>query len=65
MKPNQSNVERFYSWMLSINNKFLHDNEKMCNAFHIVALNDIEVVEPVIVKPNQIWNLKEQKENGS
>ena len=51
MKPNQTNVERFYSWMLSINNKFLYDNEKMCNAFHIVALNDIEVVEPVIVKP--------------
>ena len=51
MKPNQTNVERFYSWMLSINNKFFHDNDQMVKAFHIVALNDIEVVEPVIVKP--------------
>ena len=48
----QTNVERFYEWMLSINNKFLHDNNKMCRAFHIVALNDIEVVDYEIVKPN-------------
>ena len=51
MKTEQTNVERFYQWMLSINNEFLHDNNKMVKAFHIVALNDIEVVEPVIVKP--------------
>lgn len=45
----QTNVERFYEWMEAINNNFLYDNEKMCNAFRIVALNDIEVVDPVIV----------------
>jgi len=51
----QSNVERFYLWMKSINNKFLHDNNRMISAFHIVAMqdvNDIEVVNPVIVKTN-------------
>jgi len=51
----QTNVERFYEWMLSINNKFLHDNNKMCRAFHIVAMrdvNDIEVIEPIIVTSN-------------
>lgn len=51
----QTNVERFYEWMLSINNKFLHDHNQMTSAFHIVALcdvNDIEVIEPVILKPN-------------
>lgn len=55
MKVKQTNVERFYSWMESINNQFLHDHEQMVNAFHIVALcdvNDIEVIEPVIVTPN-------------
>jgi len=54
MKVKQSNVERFYSWMESINNQFLHDHEQMVNAFHIVALcdvNDIEVIDPVIVQP--------------
>jgi len=51
----QTNVERFYEWMLSINNKFLHDNNKMCRAFHIVAMrdaNDIEVVDYEIIKAN-------------
>jgi len=56
MKVKQSNVERFYSWMESINNQFLHDQQRMSRAFHIVALsdkdvNDIEVIEPVIVQP--------------
>lgn len=49
----QSNVERFYEWMKSINSIFLHDNNKMVNAFRIVALsdvNDIEVVDFEIVK---------------
>lgn len=51
----QTNVERFYEWMQSINNKFLHDNNQMVKAFHIVAMcdvNDIEVIEPIIVTPN-------------
>jgi len=50
----QTNVERFYEWMQRINNQFLHENERMVNAFRIVALNDvndIEVIDPVIVKP--------------
>ena len=50
----QSNVERFYQWMESMNNAFIHNNERMVNAFRIVALNDvndIEVVDPVIVEP--------------
>lgn len=50
----QSNVERFYKWMKSMNNQFLHNNERMVNAFRIVALNDvndIEVVGPEIVEP--------------
>jgi len=57
MKVKQSNVERFYQWMKSMNNQFLHDNNRMTRAFHIVALcdkdvNDIEIVEPVIITPN-------------
>lgn len=55
MKINQTNVERFYQWMLSINNKFLHDHNQMVNAFHKVALCDInyiEVIEPIIITPN-------------
>jgi len=50
-----SNVERFYLWMKAMNNQFLHDNNRMISAFHIVAMqdvNDIEVVEPLIVKNN-------------
>ena len=50
----QSNVERFYQWMKSMNNAFLHDNERMVNAFRIVALcdvNDIEVIDFEIVNP--------------
>ena len=50
----QSNVERFYQWMESMNNAFIHDHNRMVNAFRIVALNDvndIEVVDPVIVEP--------------
>ena len=58
----QSNVERFYQWMKSMNNAFLYDHNRMVNAFRIVALNDvndIEVIDPVIVEPikNQLWNL--------
>lgn len=51
----QSNVERFYEWMKMINNKFLYDNSMMVNAFNIVSLqdiNDIEVIEWEIVKPD-------------
>jgi len=51
----QTNVERFYEWMLSINNKFLHDQQRMARAFHIVAMrdvNDIEVVDYEIIKSN-------------
>jgi len=40
-----SNVERFYLWMKAMNNQFLHDNNRMTNAFRIVAMNDT-------VKPN-------------
>ena len=50
----QSNVERFYQWMKSMNNQFLHNNERMVNAFRIVALNDvndIEVIDHEIVEP--------------
>lgn len=34
-----SNVERFYEWMKMIENNYLHDNERMVNAFRIVSLN--------------------------
>lgn len=34
-----SNVERFYEWMKMIKNNYLHDNERMVNAFRIVSLN--------------------------
>ncbi len=50
----QTNVERFYQWMKSMNNAFLYDNERMVNAFRIVALcdvNDIEVIDYEIVNP--------------
>lgn len=50
----QSNVERFYEWMESLGNVFIHENERMVNAFRIVALNDvndIEVFDPEIVEP--------------
>jgi len=35
----ESNVERFYEWMKRIKNVYLHDNERMVNAFRIVSLN--------------------------
>ena len=50
----QTNVERFYQWMKSMNNVFLSNHERMVNAFRIVALNDvndIEVADPTIVEP--------------
>lgn len=51
----QTNVERFYQWMKEMNNAFLHDHNRMVNAFRIVALedvNDIEVNDFEIVKAN-------------
>jgi hypothetical protein len=30
-------VEKFYEWMLRINNVYLYDNDQMIKAFHIVA----------------------------
>ena len=47
----QENLERFYEWMKSVQNKYIGDNVKMQRAFEIVALNDIEVVGYEIVKP--------------
>lgn len=37
MKPQETNVERFYRWMKSMNNIYLGDRERMVKAFHIVA----------------------------
>lgn len=34
-----SNTERFYEWLKMCGNIYLHDNEKIQRAFHIVALN--------------------------
>lgn len=34
-----SNTERFYEWLKMCNNIYLHDNEKITKAFHIVMLN--------------------------
>lgn len=35
-----SNTERFYEWLKMCGNIYLHDNEKITRAFHIVALNN-------------------------
>lgn len=37
MKPQESNVERFYRWMKKMGNIYLDDNERMVEAFRIVA----------------------------
>ncbi len=34
-----TNTEKFYEWMLKINNKYLYDNVRMVRAFHIIANN--------------------------
>lgn len=34
-----TNTERFYEWLKMCGNIYLHDNEKIQRAFHIVALN--------------------------
>ena len=35
----ETNVERFYTWMLKINSIHLADNAKMAAAFHKIAIN--------------------------
>lgn len=49
---NQTNVERFYEWLQRCGNVYLNDHSRVVRAFHIVALNDIEVIGCEIVKPN-------------
>ncbi len=40
----KTNVEKFYEWMLKINNIYLNDNEQITKAFHIVATHKINRV---------------------
>lgn len=29
-------IEKFHEWMVKIGNKYLCDNERMCNAYNII-----------------------------
>ena len=39
MKNKETNVERFYEWLVKCGNVHLHDNEQVTKAFRKVALN--------------------------
>jgi len=39
MKTEESNVSRFYEWLRKMNNIYLNDNERIVEAFRIVANN--------------------------
>jgi hypothetical protein len=44
------NLNRFYDWMLAMNNIHLADNEKMAKAYEIVAESDRKSVSPTKIQ---------------
>jgi hypothetical protein len=44
------NLNRFYDWMLAMNNIHLADNEKMAKAYEIVAESDRKSVLPTKIQ---------------
>ena len=44
------NLNRFYDWMLAMNNIHLADNEKMAEAFTRVAESDKEIASPTRIR---------------
>jgi hypothetical protein len=44
------NLNRFYDWMLAMNNIHLADNEKMAKAYEIVAESDRKSVSPTRIR---------------
>ena len=46
------NLERFYEWMLRINNIHLADNKRMARAYEIVARSNVKIVK--VSRPTEL-----------